>query len=71
MLAMSKHKPQDAKPAKPPILYLRLLPSDEAALQDYIHAQDTPPDRTAVGLRALRAFLRERGYLKDPAKPKP
>jgi hypothetical protein len=67
MADMSKRKPERkpeaaAEKGKPPVLYLRITPDDEAALQAYIDAQDTPPDRTAVGLRALRQFLESRGY---------
>lgn len=74
MALMSKAKkpaaPKETAKPTPPVLYLRLTAADEAALQAYIEAQDTPPDRTAVGLRAVRSFLTERGFL-TPTKSKP
>lgn len=60
---MPKKPPKPAKEPKP-VLYLRLTDEDESTLQEYIAAQDAPPDRQAVGLAALREFFQRRGYPK-------
>jgi len=55
-LAMSK--PPKKKPKEPaPSLYLRLDEATYAALMSYINAQKAPPEKTTVGLVALREFL--------------
>jgi len=61
------------KPSKDrgPVLYLRLSDDDEAALTGYIAAQEVPPDRTAVGLTALRQFLGRHGFGALAPKGKP
>lgn len=61
-------KPRKSEPPKPvskprgPVLFIRLDGDTEAALVAFIAAQDVEPDRSAVGLKALRGFLRERGF---------
>lgn len=66
---MSKKKPAAGKqPSKDKILAMRMPADLEAALQSFIAAQTFPPDRTAVGLRALENFLREQGHY-PPRKP--
>ena len=67
MGCMSK-KPANAD--KPPVLYLRLTPEHEAALQSFMSRQRVKPDRTAVGLTALEEFLSKEGDW-PPPKPKP
>ncbi len=64
--ATPKPAPKSAKKPRGPILHMRVPVEVEAALLAYIAAQDAPPDRTAVGLAALRAFLAVRGFLKPP-----
>lgn len=44
------------------MLYLRLPPELDAALQAFIAAQRIRPDRTAVGLTALEELLAKEGY---------
>ncbi len=56
------------KPKNPGMLMLRLDADTVAALEAYIVAQEVPPERTAVGLTALRRFLSDKGFLK--AHPK-
>lgn len=68
---MSKDKPKRTKPVtgtakkpkaeKPPVLYLRLTPAHEEALEKYIQRQKAKPDRQAVGLAAIEAFLEQEG----------
>ena len=62
-----KPAPNPAKGGKPPVLYIRPTHAHEAALQAYIAAQDTPPERTTVAVRALEHFLEARGFW--PPKP--
>ena len=62
---MSKQKPSkdkhvtatQKKADKGSVLYLRLTPEHEAALEKYIQRQKAKPDRQAVGLAALEDFL--------------
>jgi hypothetical protein len=63
---MSKKKPDKAKPVtatetekKQSVLYLRLTPAHETALERYISRQKAKPDRQAVGLAALESFLEQ------------
>ena len=70
-LGMSKKKPDKAKPVtktqkkpaadKLPVLYVRLTPAHDAALDDFIQRQKAKPDRQAVGLAALESFLEQEG----------
>lgn len=60
-----------AEPAAPaegrgPVLYLRLGPELNDALQRFIAAQRIKPDRTAVGLTALEELLSREGYWPPP-----
>jgi hypothetical protein len=69
MSVMSKQRPK--KPGakdRGPVLYLRLDEELEAALQAFIAAQTVPPDRTAVGLKALQDLLQKHGHW-PPPKP--
>lgn len=72
MLAvMSKKKPGRPKsslPTKDKILAMRLAPDLEESLTAYIAAQKFPPDRTAVGTRALIDFLRSEGFYPPPPR---
>lgn len=70
MLGMTEKK-QAKKTSKDrgPALFVRIDDDTEAALQDFIGAQDVPPDRQAVGLKALHEFLAKRGHW--PRKPTP
>jgi hypothetical protein len=54
-------------PKNPGMLLLRLDEDTVAALTAYLASLEVPPERTAVGLAALRKFLAERGF---PPKPK-
>ncbi len=61
MLVMAKtpkKKPKDTAP----VIYLRLDDGTYSALLAYIGAQETPPDKTTVGLVALRQFLSKHGH---------
>lgn len=68
---MSKQKPKQAKAVtattpkakadKPPVLYLRITPAHETALEAYITRQKAKPDRQAVGVAALELFLQQEG----------
>lgn len=59
---MSKQPKKVGKPKEPtPVLYLRLTPEHDAAIQEYIARQKAKPDRQAVGLAALEAFLEAEG----------
>lgn len=64
---MGKQKQKKASKDRGPVLYLRLDDETEASLQAFIAAQRVEPDRTAVGLKALREFLSREGYW--PRKP--
>jgi hypothetical protein len=59
---MSKKKTKPTAEKREKVLAMRMPPELEAALQSFISAQQFPPDRTAVGLRALENFLREQGH---------
>jgi hypothetical protein len=60
---MPRPKKKPAPEKKPqPVLFLRLDAATEAALVGYINSQEAPPDRTAVGLAALRQFLTRHGF---------
>lgn len=68
-MAEKPRKTAASKPAKKrgPVLFMTLDAETEAALVAYIAAQEVEPDRSAVGIKALRLFLSERKYLKpDP-----
>lgn len=54
------------KPKNPGMLLLRLDDETTAALAAYINSFEVKPERTAVGLAALRQFLAERGHLPKP-----
>lgn len=73
MLAtMSKNKPGRRKAATPPkekILAMRVSDELFEALEAYRKAQKYPPDRTAVGLRALEDLLRAEGFFPPPRRP--
>ena len=62
------NKPQAAKSDVPtakyrgPVLNLRLGAEREAAVAAFIAAQKVPPDKSAVVLAALDAFLRDEGF---------
>ncbi len=51
-----------------PVLFIRLKPDMEEALQAFIGAQDVEPDRSAVGLKALSEFLEKRGFWPPPSE---
>lgn len=71
MSVMSKQRPKKAgSKDRGPVLYLRLDDAHEAALQSFIAAQPVPPDRTAVGLKALEELLAKHGHW-PPKKPMP
>lgn len=66
---MAKKKTGSDEPTPPktpkdrgPVLYLRLSPEHEAALQAFVNAQRIKPDRTAVGLTALEELLQKEGF---------
>lgn len=63
---MSKKKANSSAASGPkdrgPVLFIRLKPEMEQALQAFIGAQDVEPDRSAVGLKALSEFLEKRGF---------
>lgn len=68
---MSKKKagrPKSPTPPRDRVLAMRMPPDLEEALEAFRAAQVFPPDRTAVGLRALENFLREQGHY-PPRKP--
>lgn len=67
-------KPDDPQPAKTskrrgPVLFISLDANTEASLVAFISSQVVEPDRSAVGLKALREFLAKQGYW-PPPKPK-
>lgn len=67
-VATKRPKPSgDADASKPPVLYLRITPEHEAAIQAFLGRQRVRPDRTAVGLTALEEFLAKEGLW--PPKP--
>ena len=72
MSVMAK-EPKKSNPSKKgakdtaPVIYLRLDDGTYRGLLSYIQAQETPPDKTTVGLVALRQFLAKHGHY--PAKP--
>jgi len=51
-----------------PVLFVTMDEQTDAELQAYIAAQDVGPDRSAVGLKALREFLVSRGFRKPDGK---
>lgn len=78
IVGMGKRKPNGQKkpvqatvknpPAdKAPVLYIRLSPPLDAALAAYIDRQKAKPDRQAVGVAALEAFLQSEGLWPPPA----
>lgn len=72
MVGMAKEtrKSVPSKPAKKrgPVLFITLDDETEAGLVAYIASHEVPPDRSAVGLVALRQFLTERKYLKPSSR---
>ena len=60
-MAKNPKKPVTATESsrKQAVLYLRLTSDHVAALEEYISRQRAKPDRQAVGLAALEAFLKE------------
>ncbi len=68
---MSKKKsgrPKSPNPPRERVLAMRMPPELETALEAYREAQTYPPDRTAVGLRALEQFLRSEGFYPPPPR---
>jgi len=59
---------QPASKSRGPTVMIRPDPQTEAELVAYINAQDVAPDRSAVGLKALREFLVSRGFRKPDGK---
>ncbi len=45
-----------------PVLYVRISPELEAAIQSFIAAQRVAPERTAVTIKALEEFLQREGF---------
>lgn len=62
-----KAEPEPKPRRRRPVLQITMPEDVEAGLTAYIAAQDAPPDRTAVGLAALKAFLSARGFWPPPA----
>lgn len=74
MVEMAEKKPAGKQPKsqKPPkrkrdVLFISLDSETEACLVAFIASQVVEPDRSAVGLKALREFLGKQGYW--PPKP--
>ncbi len=67
MLVMAPPKKPAKKPAKKrgPVLFITMDEGTDAELHAYLAAQDVAPDRSAVGLKALREFLVSRGFKPD------
>lgn len=61
-------RPKSPTPPRERVLAMRMPPDLEQALEDYRLSQTYPPDRTAVGLRALEQLLRAEGFY-PPRKP--
>ena len=69
MVGMAKNPPKSGKSkGKPrgPVLFIRVDEATEAQLVAFMKAQRVEPDRSAVGLTALREFLEREGF-----RPKP
>ena len=60
-------KPSADKPARGPVLYVRMPDELEAAMQAFIQAQIIQPDRTAVAVKAIEELLSRHGHW--PPKP--
>jgi hypothetical protein len=73
MAVMAKKKSDPPKPpAKPagrkrPVLFVTLDDATERQLVAFIGRQRVPPDRSSVGLAALREFLQREGFWPPPA----
>lgn len=61
MFVMAKAPKKKLKDTAP-VVYLRLDDGTYRALLSYIGSQETPPDKTTVGLVALRQFLTKHGH---------
>jgi hypothetical protein len=71
MLVMAKQtKPAKKTPPKKrgPVLFITMDDQTDAELQAFITAQRVGPDRSSVGLVALREFLVREGFRKPDAK---
>ena len=64
----AKHHGEPTPPTPPgkksrgPVLFIQLTDEENGYLLDFIQAQTVEPDRSAVGKKALKKFLRELGY---------
>ena len=70
MTGMAKERPKKAEADQPArkrdTVFISLDSETGAALAAFISDQPVEPDRAAVGLKALRLFLKEQGYLPRP-----
>jgi hypothetical protein len=64
-------KPTADKQKRPrgPVVFVTLDAVTEASLVAFIEAQPVQPDRAAVGLTAIRDFLKRQGYFPTPPQP--
>jgi hypothetical protein len=73
MLIMSKRAKRtttsDKSKDRGPVLYLRLTPEHEEAIQRFIAAQRIRPDRTTVGITAIEELLAREGFWPLPVNP--
>lgn len=71
VMAKKKDPPVDQSGKPRQVVFMTLDDETWAALETYRADQDVPPERAAVCLKSLRAFLVDREYLPKPAPRRP